>query len=570
MPNRDDGTGHGVARIFRSSPFVASYFRDLVRNSGRDLAAGFVLAAIAIPGQMATARLGGFSPEIGFFAFIAGSVAVAIFAANRFLAAGADSTITPIFSSGLLGWAAIGTPGYADLAAVLALMVGVILIVGGWARVGWIADLLSVPVTDGFLAGIAIQIIVLQLPGVLGIAAPAGSLTHRAIEIAASLDRTNLYCLAIGAGVILFAFAAKKVNPRIPGAFIGLVLAGVLVLALDLERSGVAVLGAVPSTLPALRLPAVTVDDMVHIAPLALIVALVTMVQTSVTTRSFASNPGALPAVNRDVAAVGAGSILAGLFGAFPVNVSPPLTEIVAETGGRSPVVGLTAAVLVLALLIFGSGLLADVPQAALAGVLLFIALRLFRVSAMIDVFRRTRLEFALTLITMIAIAVLPVETGVAIGVVLSLMHGMWITTRAHTVEFECIPGTTIWWAPNPKKKGERMPGIVVMAFQAPLSFLNAYDFGREMDEAIDRRSEPLKLVVLEASSIVAIDYTAARILADIIRHCRDRGIAFSVARLESVRAQEAFERLGLTELLGADHLFHSVFEAVQAATRRS
>jgi SulP family sulfate permease len=197
--------------------------------------------------------------------------------------------------------------------------------------------------------------------------------------------------------------------------------------------------------------------------------------------------------------------------------------------------------------------------------VLLFIALRIFRISRIIEVYRQTFEEFALIIITMISIIVLPIETGVEIGIVLSLMHGMWIMTRAHPIEFEKVPGTSIWWAPSAELKGETLPEVLVVAFQAPLSFLNAYRFKQGVLDVIERRPKPPNLIVLEASSIIAIDFTASKILVEVIQHCRSSGVIFAVARLESVHAQETFLSFGIMDLLGEDHLFHSVDEAIRA-----
>jgi len=536
-----------------------------VRNLNQDLAAGLTLAAIAIPEQMATARLGGFPPEIGFFAFIAGAIAFATFGANRFLSVGADSTITPIFAGSLVIWAAVGTPDYAGMAAMLALAVGVILICGGLFRLGWIADLLSIPVTTGFLAGISVHIIVSQLPALLGVSSPGGSLLHQVAVIATQLDQVNLFAVALGLAVLCLTLVSERISARIPGALIGLLMATTAVLLFGLENRGVTVLGVVPGTLPRLSFPTVRLDEWLHVVPLALIVSVVVMLQTAATTRSFVSNPGEAPGVNRDFIGVGAGSILAGLFGAFPVNASPPRTAIVSETGGRSQISGLLAAGLVLGLVAFGARLLAHVPHAALAGVLLFIGLRIFRIPKIIEVYRRTFEEFALIIITMISIVVFPIETGVGIGIVLSLMQGMWTTTRAHPVEFEKVPGTSIWWPPSAKLKGETHPTVLVVAFQAPLSFLNAYGFKQGVLDVIQRRPKPPDLVVLEASNIIAIDFTASKVLVELIQHCQSSGVIFAVARLESVRAQETFLRFGIMDLLGEDHLFHSVDEAIRA-----
>jgi MFS superfamily sulfate permease-like transporter len=170
----------------------------------------------------------------------------------------------------------------------------------------------------------------------------------------------------------------------------------------------------------------------------------------------------------------------------------------------------------------------------------------------------------------MIAIVVLPIEDGVVIGIVLSLMHGMWTTTRAHPIEFEQVPGTSIWWAPSARLRGETRPDILVVAFQAPLSFLNAYSFKHGVLDVIERRATPIRLVVLEASSIIAIDFTASEILAELIRQCHGSGVVFAIARLESVRAQEALQRFGIVDLLGEDRFFHSVDEAIRRLAPKS
>jgi MFS superfamily sulfate permease-like transporter len=256
--------------------------------------------------------------------------------------------------------------------------------------------------------------------------------------------------------------------------------------------------------------------------------------------------------------------VLAGLFGAFPVNASPPRTAIVAEIGARSQVAGLTAVAILLALASFGTGLLQHVPDAALAGMLLFVAQRIFRFQAFKEIYRRAPFEFALILATMTAIVLLPIQTGVVTGVFLSLLHGVYITTRAVPIEFERVPGTTIWWPPHGPVPGEKEEGVLVMAFQAPLSFLNAYDFRRGIEHAMARHAGAVRLMVLEAGSIVAIDYTAADVLAEVIRSCRAQDTDFAVSRLESIRAQEAFQSFGLFDLLGADHIFHSVEEAIR------
>ena len=546
--------------LFRS---LASYRLSLLPA---DLMAGLTLAAIAIPEQMATSRLGGFPPQIGFFAFMAGSLGFAMLGSNRFLSCGADSTITPIFAGGLAAMVAAGSPEYQALAIALALMVGVILLASGAFRLGAIANLLSVPVTIGFLAGIAVHIIVSQLPGVLGLDSPNGSTLDRIGVLARELGQANPYTICIGFGVLAVVFVSEMVSAKIPGALIALVAATLAVIGAGLESKGVKVVGAVPGTLPTPIVPRLAPEQWVRLVPLAVVVTVVIMVQTAATTRSFPSDPDKPADVDRDFLGAGAGSLLAGLFGSFPVNASPPRTGIVAETGGQSQLSGLTAAAIVLALLAFATGLLRHVPDAALGGILLFVALRIIRVTQIATICRQSPPEFLLILATAALIIALPIEQGAALGIGLSLLHGIWSTTRARLIEFDRVPGTTIWWPAHPHIAGERIPGVAVVGLQAPLSFLNAPSFRSDIDGVL-KASMP-KLLVLEASGMVEIDFTAAQILLEVFKSCGEQGVTVAVARLESVRAQNAFERFRLYDVLPKDRVFHSVNEAVRALAK--
>jgi sulfate permease, SulP family len=535
----------------------------------RDLFAGLTLAAIVIPEQMATARLGGFAPQIGFFAFVAGSIAFAVFGGNRFLSSGADSTITPIFAGGLATLAVAGSPDYATLAAALALMTGLMLTASGIFRLGWIADLLSIPVTIGFLAGISAHILISQLPAILGLPSPEGPMLQRLTTLVEHLADTNGFTLVIGLGVLAIIALSEQIDARIPGALIGLALAAAAVVLLRLESRGVSVLGGISVAMPALAIPIVSVGRLTSLLSLGLIISVVVMVQTAATTRSFPTDPDEPPDVNRDFIGVGVGSIFAGLIGAFPVNASPPRTAVVCETGGRSQIAGLTAVAIVVLLLAFGTALLHRIPNAALGGVLLFVALRIIRFRQIVAVCRQSLGEFLLILVTAAGIILLPIEQGVGLGIALSLLHGIWSTTRARIQPFERVPGTSIWWPLSAKLPGEQEPGVIVVGFQAPLSFLNAYDFRRDILASLNSSSRKIRLLVLEATGIVEIDFTAAQILTEIIRQCHEDGVDFAIARLESSRAQDALVRFGIAALLGAGREFYSVEEAIRACAAK-
>src|SRR5215470_13428282 len=262
----------------------------------RDLVAGLMLAAIAIPGQLATARLAGMPPETGLYAFAAGSLAFAAFGANRYMSVAADSTIAPIFAGALVAMGAVsGTPHYAELVTLLALLVGIILLAVGLLRAGWLATLLSIPVTTGFLAGIAIHIMVGELPTLLGIA-PADQhapLLLRLLHLLGRLGEANPYTFALGAGVLIVTLGTAQISSRIPGALIGVVGAGAVVALFHLERRGVSLLGPLSVALPRPTLPSLpATDEFIRLIVLALIVAMVCIMQTAAVASTFPSERG--------------------------------------------------------------------------------------------------------------------------------------------------------------------------------------------------------------------------------------------------------------------------------------
>lgn len=406
-----------------------------------DVLAGLMLAGIALPSQLATARLVGVSPSTGLVAYIAGTVGFAIFGTNRFLSCGADFTIATIFAGGLAIITVSGTIDTANAVMVLALLVGAILVGAAVLRAGWIADLLSVPVITGFLAGIAIHIIVGQLPAILGVAGASGRLPVQLFRILLQLPDAHPAEIAIGGGVLAITLVASRWRPHVPGALVALVLSIVTVRVLHPSPDAVAVLGALPPVSLRPSLPSIgTAHDIEQLLPLALIVALVCMMQSAAVLRAYPSEPGGPRHVSRDFGGVGAGCILAGLFGAFPVNASPPNTAVVADSGGHTQVAGLVAVLLAAALVLFGGGLLAIVPQAALGGLLISIACRIFHLNEMIRILRYGGTEILLVVASATAVIVLPIQEGMLVSIVLSLLHSFTIIARPPCVELLRVP----------------------------------------------------------------------------------------------------------------------------------
>ena len=402
-----------------------------------DVVAGLTLAAIAIPSQMATARLANLTPQIGLLALIAGAIGFAIFGDSRRLIVGADSTIAPIFAGALAVVAAAGPAHYALASSALGILVGLILVCSGALRLGFIADLLSIPVTNGFFIGIAGHILISQAPSVLGVEPGRGPLAEQALSLITRAQAANPWTLVIGLGVFAIMLVGKRLSPRLPAALVGLCLAELATVALGLEARGVATLGSLARAAPHFSLPMISSDEFRIIAPLAVLITLVVMVQTAATTRSFPDSADG-PDINRDFIGVGAANVFAGFIGAFPVDASPPTTEVV---GGG----GLEVAARGLAL---GRGRVADSalrrtaarprafrrPRGSSCSSSRYVSCTLALSPTYGD---RSPAEFLLIVVTALAILALPIEEGVGVGVLLSVLHGVWTTTRAQAVEFE-------------------------------------------------------------------------------------------------------------------------------------
>lgn len=528
-----------------------------------DLLAAATLLVIAVPEQLATSRLAGMPPITGFYAFIAGSLCFALFGTNRQLSVGADSTIAPLFAVGVAHLAPLGSARYVDLVGVLAVAVGVLVALVGLLRLGWVANFLSTPIITGFLAGVAVIIVVHQLPNFLGLSSPSGSTVHRIAYLAEHLPSANSWSVAIGLGVLALVVGAERLDRRIPAALFGLVASTALVAIAGLRRHGVAVLGRVPRTPPRFALVGLSWSSLAHLMPLAAVVALVVISQTAATTRAFAAKDGSPTNVNLDFAGVGAGSILAGLSGSFPVNASPPRTAAVVASGGRTQAAALGAAA-VLALMIPAARLLTDVPLATLAAVLFYVAGRIVRVRDLLGIARFSRLELALAAIGLLTVALVGVEQGIAVAVGLAILDRARLSARPQLHVLGRVPGTTSFAPLSSDEKAVAEPGVLVVLFATPLWYANALHFRDEMEDALGRADPALRGVILDAAGMSDLDYTGLLALRQVIDDLERRHLPLLLARAGS-RVRTSLERGGVAARLGPGRFFGTVGQAVES-----
>ena len=527
-----------------------------------DVVAGLTLVAIAVPEQIATAKLAYMPAAAGLYAFIAGSLLFAVLGRSGQMSVGADSTIAPILAAGVAGLAAVGTPRYVHLVSFLTLMVGALVIASGLLRLGWLCEFLSTPVITGVLAGIAVQIAVRQIPDILGLAGGGSTLPARVRTVTEQIGHANVWSIAIAAAVFAILMLAEHVDRRIPGALIGFVLSILAVAGLGLTSHGVAVLGPVHGGVPAFAVPSASLADVRQLIGPALTIVFLCLAQTSAVVRATGASFLGARELNRDLVAVGAGSLAAGLTGSLAVNSSPPRTQEVLAAGGRSQLTSEIAAALVFAVVLAAPGLLTDLPDAALGAILLFIATRLFRAGDLKSIRRFDRLEFALAVAALLAVSLFGIETGVVVALLLSLADRTRRAARPGGVILGREPGTVHWIPPDIGRPTEQVPGVLVYLIYAPLWYGNAEYIRLRILQMLDVAAEPVRALVLDANGISDIDYTAMRMLGELLAELKQREVAAAIARSSHLIHRE-LKRSGLLQNLGPEHLFATVEEAV-------
>jgi len=534
---------------------------------GPDVLAGLTLAAIAVPEQMATAGLANMPAVAGLYAFLSGSVLFAVLGRSRQVSVGADSTIAPVLAAGVATVAVSGTPRFTHLVSFFALMVGAMLIAVGLLRLGWISEFLSTPVVTGVLAGIAVQIVVRQLPAILGLAGGGTTTAGRIREVIVQIGHTNGWSVGIAVAVFTVVVGAEHLDRRIPGALIGVVVSILVVDGLGLASHGVRVLGPIRGGLPSFGVPPASWADVRGLLGSALTVAFICVAQTAATVRAPNAGAEASGDFNRDLVALGAGSLAAGLSGSFAVNSSPPRTQIAISSGGRSQVTGLVAAAVVLGVVLLATGLLQSLPQATLGAILVFIAARLFRVRVLRSILRFDRLEFGLADITMLTVSLVGIEQGVVLAMLLALADRTRRAARPRDVVLGREPGTEHWIPPDIGRPTEQVPGVIVYLLYAPLWYGNADYIRTRIREILDSAAQPVHALVLDANGIPHIDYTGTQTLAELTAELRQQGVTTGIARSSHVVYRD-LKHSGLLKDIGPGNLFATVEEAVSALAR--
>jgi high affinity sulfate transporter 1 len=561
--NDSDAPGRRASGLARYAPGLAM-LRDYQRSWIRaDLVAGLVLAAILVPQGMAYAELAGLPAVTGLYTTMACLVGYAVMGPSRILVLGPDSSVSPLIFAAIVPVAGMSEdPAVAiAMAGVLALLVGAIEIGLGVAKLGFVADLLSKEVQVGYMNGLGVLIIVGQLPKLCGFSTDANSFVEEVTAFVRGLGQTNVATLAVGAVTLVLLLVLPRISRRLPAILIGIAGATLVSAVLDLSAHGVATVGSLPKGLPK---PGIPWPDLGTVGPLAVAAVGITMVSltdTIATSTSFAARRGEEVDPDQEMIGLGGANVAAGLFQGFPVSTSGSRTAVAEQSGSKSQVTGLVGAGTVALLLLFLNSLLADLPQTALAAVVIAAALSLVDVGAVRRYWQVRRSAALVSLTAAAGVIFAGVLTGILIAIALSILIFFRRSWWPHGTELGRVAGSG-WHSLRTWDGATEVPGIVVFRWEAPLIFANSGLFRRQLRSLVAEKHA--RWVVLECEAVTDIDVTAAAMLEALDQQLNEQGVHLAFVELRS-RLQDLVLRYGLFETLDRDHFYPTVEAALEA-----
>ncbi len=548
-------------RLGQMLPIVADldgYRRSWLRG---DVMAGVTVAAYLVPQVMAYGALAGLPPVTGLWAIVLPLAIYAFLGSSRQLSVGPEST-TALMTATVVAPLAVGDPArYAVLAAGLAVVTGLLCFLAWAARLGFLADLLSKPILVGYMAGVALIMIVGQLEKITGVPMSGQGFLAELASFVRGLPLTNVVTLMFSAAVLGFLLVMQWRFPRLPGPLLAVLLATLAVAAFDLQGHGISVVGPVPTGLPRPALPGI--GDVTDLLLPAIGILVVGYSDTVLTARSFASRGGREVDANRELLALGASNIGAGLLKGFPVSSSASRTALADAGGARTQVYSLVSLVCVLAVLLFLGPLLALFPTAALGALIIYAAIRLIDVSEFrrLATFRRT--EAVIALASGAGVLVAGILYGVLLAIGLSVAETLARVARPHDAIQGFVPGLAGMHDIDDYPQATMLPGLVVYRYDSPLFFANAENFRRRA-RAAARSQSGVAWFVLNVEANVEVDITALDAMDALRAELMDRGIVFALARVKR-DLLDALDAYGLTESIGADRIFPTLPTAVAA-----
>ena len=553
--------------VFRWVPglqVISSYRRRWLL---KDVIAGVVLTTLLVPQGMAYAELAGLPPITGLYTSILCLLGYAAFGPSRILVLGPDSSLGPMIAATILPlMAAKGDAKRAvALASLLAIMVAAIMILAAVAKLGFIADLISKPTMIGYMNGLALTILIGQLPKLLGFKVEADGLIGEISGFVKGLANGDAVpaAAAVGIAAVVLILVLQRWLPKIPAVLIAVVLAIVATTVFDLADHGVSLVGVLPKGFPPLTIPSVRLSDLGPLFAGALGIALVSLADTISTASAFAARTGQEVRGNGEMIGIGAANLAAGLFQGFPVSTSGSRTAVAERSGAKTQLTGVVGAALIILMIVLVPGLFRNLPQPALAAVVITASLSLADIPATVRLWRQRKAEFLLSIAAFLGVALLGVLPGIAIAVGLSILNVFRRAWWPYATVLGRVAGVEGYHDTRSYPAAEHLPGLVIYRFDGPLFFANATTFRDEIRRLAKADPKPT-WILIAAEPVTDVDTTASDVLEDLDEVLNTQGISLVFAELKDP-VRHKIERYGLTRTINPDHFFPTIAAAVAA-----
>jgi high affinity sulfate transporter 1 len=524
------------------------------------------MTTMLVPVGIAYAEASGLPGINGLYATIVPLLAYAVFGPSRILVLGPDSALAAVILAVVLPLSADDPQRAVTAGGMMAIVSGVVCVSAGLARLGFVTELLSKPIRYGYMNGIALTVILSQIPKLFGFSVKADGPLRQAWGIGESVigGHTNLAALAIGGSCLALILWLKR-RPRVPGMLVAVAAATVVVAVFDLAaRTGISVLGALPQGLPAARLPLVPIDSLVPIVTGGVAVALVAFADTSVLSRTYAARLRTPVDPNQEMVGLGAANIAAGFFQGFPISSSSSRTPVAEAAGARTQLTGVVGALAIALLLVLAPALLADLPNTALAAIVIASAVGLIEISDLRRIYRIQRWEFWLSMVCFAGVAVFGAIPGIAIAIAIAVIEFLWDGWRPHSAVLGRVAPIQGYHDVTRFPEAQLIGGLVLFRWDAPLFFANAELFHERVLEAVASSPTPVRWLVVTAEPVTSIDVTAADALCELEETLHAAGIEMCFAEMKEP-VKDKLKRFRLFDRFGEKHFFATIEEAVGA-----
>ncbi len=532
-----------------------------------DVRAGIVVTALLIPAGMGYAVAAGLPPQAGLYATIVPLLAYAVFGPSRILVLGPDSALAPIIAASILPLALGSESRAVALAGLLALIVGVFLLVGGLLRLGFVTDLLSKPIRVGYLNAVAVLVIISQVPRLLGFSIEATAPAQDVAAIVRGIAGGDVQPLAVafGVGSLAVIFALRLLHSPVPGVLVVVVLATAITAIFGLSGS-LPVVGALPQGLPSPALGGLEWADVWALLLPAAGIALVAFTDSAVLSRSLSARRGESVDGSQEMAGIGLANIAGGFLGGFPVSASSSRTPVAEQAGSRTQLTGVVGAALLIAFILLAPGVTAFLPAATLAAVVIAAATSLIDVRGFRRLVRMDKIDAALSLAAFVGVLVFGVLEGIVVTIALSMLAFVQHSWRPYKAELGRVSGLRGYHDLSRYPEGERLPGIVIVRFDAPLFFANGAIFDDYVRSRVEAAGPGITAVILAAEPITDIDTTAMDELIELDDYLAKHGIRLILAEMKDP-VVDVLRRYGLTERFTPDRFASTVGAAVDELT---